>query len=194
MPIYHSSFNQYPGQSLCGTVILPIKTKVRGPAPQATNLSEKDIIDECIEYFRANVLHRNFKIEGPADLILCYLTAFITEVLRELTKYKTKSQARQGLLPLAVSTQFLLPGHPSFAFPGFFKQPDSPTATEQFKNYFRQLREETVNRLIDLVYIDDKTPAASAAATTQQSSNTGDASKWWIMFSKRKFMNIQKVT
>lgn len=71
---------------------------------------EKDIIDESIEYYRANVLHRNYKILGGADMILIYLTVYINELLKEFVRYKTKSDAKSGLLSNAVSMDFNLPG------------------------------------------------------------------------------------
>jgi len=178
MPTYHSTFNTYQGGTpICGTVILPLRTKVKGPAPPATAPNDRDIIDESVEYFRANVLHRNFAISGAADLTLVYTTAFIAELLREFTKYKSKSQAKTAIVPLAVSNSFALPGGSGWAFPGYFKAPENAAATESFKSYFRQIREETAMRLLDVVY-----------------DANGEQNKWWMMFSKRKFMNITKVT
>lgn len=43
---------------------------------------------------------------------------------------------------------------------------------EQMKQYMQQLRQELVVRLVDRIYID------------------GHPSKWWMCFSKRKFMNL----
>jgi actin related protein 2/3 complex subunit 3 len=93
----------------CGSALLPLKTKVKGPAPPAKpcqsctldqqrqavgglgkqahrsfvltcpSSAEADIIDEAISFFRANVLFRTFQSQGPADLTLAYLTAFIAE-------------------------------------------------------------------------------------------------------------------
>lgn len=40
------------------------------------------------------------------------------------------------------------------------------------KQYMQQLRQELVVRLVDRIYID------------------GHPSKWWMCFSKRKFMNL----
>ena len=41
-----------------------------------------DIIDEAIDFFRANVLFRQYDPKGPADRVLCYLTIYIGECLR----------------------------------------------------------------------------------------------------------------
>lgn len=39
-----------------------------------------DIVDEAVDYFRANVLFRSFEVKGPADRVLVYLTLFIQQV------------------------------------------------------------------------------------------------------------------
>jgi hypothetical protein len=52
---------------------------VRGPAP-VQQADGKDIIDEAINFFRANVMFKNFEMKGPADRTLCYLTLFIHQV------------------------------------------------------------------------------------------------------------------
>ena len=74
---YHSSFNdesKYP--TACGLAILPLKTKVAGPAPKA-DFDGDDIIDEAISQFRANVFFKNYEVRGPADKVLIYLTVYI---------------------------------------------------------------------------------------------------------------------
>lgn len=40
-----------------------------------------DCVDEILSLFRANVLFRNFEINGPADRMLIYGTLFISECL-----------------------------------------------------------------------------------------------------------------
>lgn len=155
---YHSRYNEHNGKAICGTVVLPLKTKVRGPAlpcktgrlailcttllfymisvppctraqqharvvrihhleqwsTQKVNIDvheqnnvwkrrtcmhtwtrasilytgEIDVVDEAIKFYRANVLFRTFKPQGPADLTVCYLTVLITELLRFWFKSK----------------------------------------------------------------------------------------------------------
>ncbi len=43
---------------------------------------DDDIVDEAIRLFRANVLFRNFEVQGGGDRILVYLTLFIHQVRR----------------------------------------------------------------------------------------------------------------
>lgn len=43
---------------------------------------------------------------------------------------------------------------------------------DQMRQYIQQLRQELVARLVEQIYVD------------------GKPSKWWMCFSKRKFMNL----
>jgi len=171
----------------CGCALLPLKTKVKGPAAPCPSDSV-DIIDEALTFFRANVLFRNFQPQSPADLTLCYLTVFIGEVLRAFTKCKTKEEAKKGITQLSMSTSFAVPGDRSFVLPGFFTSPAGRAEADAWRNYFRQAREETVNRLIEVAYanppnIPTPTPNTPSPADAPQN-------KWWMAFAKRKFMNI----
>jgi len=62
-----------------------------------------------------------------------------------------------------------------FVFGGFFHNPNGRQEADTVRAYFTQLRQELGIRLLDRVY----PPGGEAAA-----------SKWWICFNKRKFMNI----
>ncbi len=67
---YHSAYNEDPDARICGSMsILPIRSRIRGPAPTLTDPNQMDIIDESIDLFRANSLFRNFEIKGPADRV-----------------------------------------------------------------------------------------------------------------------------
>ena len=67
---YHSAYNQESDVRLVGSMsLLPIRTKIRGPAPPPVDPSQMDIVDESIDLFRANSLFRNFEIKGPADRV-----------------------------------------------------------------------------------------------------------------------------
>jgi len=60
-------------------------------------------------------MFRTFQSQGPADLTLAYLTAFIAEVLRFMAKQKTKEDARKKLTELSMSQNFPIPGDKNFA-------------------------------------------------------------------------------
>lgn len=53
-------------------------------------------MEEALYYFRANVLFRNYQIEGPADRTLIYLTFFIQQCLKELEKHPGKKEGRSA--------------------------------------------------------------------------------------------------
>ena len=67
MPAYHSKKNEDGYAETCSCAVCPLKTDLKGPAPPFTPAagSEEggdDIIDETLNYFRANVLFRNFEV------------------------------------------------------------------------------------------------------------------------------------
>ena len=64
-----------PQEQRAGSVFLQAK----GPA---VFVHEKDVVDEAISFFRANVLFRNFEVKGPADKLLLYLTLYISACLK----------------------------------------------------------------------------------------------------------------
>ncbi|GAB6028681.1 Actin- protein 2/3 complex subunit 3-A [Chamberlinius hualienensis] len=170
MPAYHSQFIKAP-QLIGNMALLPIKTSYRGPAPKA-NKDDQDIIDEALYYFKANVFFREFEIKSEADLVLIYLTLYIIECLKKLQKCATKNQALQEMATLAV-TKFDLPGDHGFPFRTGFAAPSPGQEADLLRQYLTQLRQELGQRLCDKVYDNE----------------TGKASKWWLCFSKRKFMD-----
>ena len=66
---------------MCGLAVLPLKCKARGPAANIdSSATEEDQVDEALRLFRANVLFRNFEVQGSADRTLIYLTLLIHQV------------------------------------------------------------------------------------------------------------------
>lgn len=172
MPAYHSQFIKAP-QLIGNMALLPIKTSYRGPAPKAGSVvGEQDIIDEALYYFKANVFFREFEIKSEADLVLIYLTLYTIDCLKRLQKCATKNQAVQEMYTLAIS-KFDLPGDPGFPFKTGFAAPTSTHEADLMRQYLTQLRQESGLRLCDKVYDNE----------------TGKASKWWLCFAKRKFMD-----
>lgn len=172
MPTYHSSLNEFSPANCCHTSVLPLRTKLKGPAPAAKE-GTLDIIDEAIKFFRANVLFKKYESKGPADLTICYLTIYITEVLRLLARDKDVTAGKTRLVELTLKQNFAIPGEKGFPLGGFFSDPKDRREGDTFRQYFRQLREECGNRLLDVIYNED-----------------GTQNKWWFQYSKRKFMNI----
>ncbi|KAL1529878.1 hypothetical protein AB1Y20_000808 [Prymnesium parvum] len=136
--VYHSTMNDRPDVTVvCGCGILPLKTTCRGPAPPCPE-GEDDIVDEVLNYFKANVLFKQFEVKGSADRVLIYLTLYVTQCLSKLTTCQSKADG-----------------------------------VHMCRSYLKQLREEIGRRIISKVYSQDD----------------GAPSKFWLVFSKRKFMN-----
>ncbi len=146
-----------------------MKSEIRGPAPKAPDNTE-DIIDEVLMYFRANVLFRNYFINGPADRTLIYLTMHTVQLLVKLEKIDDKATALRELKTLSKDKPFAIPGETGFPLNGMYPAAASKAEGDMFKAYMKQAREELCVRLVEKVFAD------------------GGKSKWWQSFSKRKFM------
>lgn len=60
---FHSKFNDQNYKTVCGIALCPLKTNIQGPAP--TNIiTDIDIIDEAIQYYRANLFFKNYDLKG----------------------------------------------------------------------------------------------------------------------------------
>ncbi|KZW04356.1 ARP2/3 complex 21 kDa subunit [Exidia glandulosa HHB12029] len=175
MPAYHSTLNDEPDARQVGNVsILPIKTRIRGPAPIADQ-SQQDIIDETLDLFRANSLFRNFEIKGPADRLLIILILFISDCLQKIqTQRATPNQleASKLLNTLAVDN-FPVPGDATFQLNAHYAPPANRNDADYLRQYLVQTRQEIAARLVERLYAD----------------GTGKPSKWWMSFTKRRFMN-----
>jgi len=175
MPAYHSAFNEIPDVRQVGNMsILPIRTKIRGPAPIA-DPNEADILDETLDLFRANSLFRNFEIKGPADRLLIILILFISDCLAKIGSARTvpaQLEASKTLNTLAVDS-FAIPGDAAFPLNAHYTPPASRADADHLRNYLVQARQELAARLVERLYAD----------------GTGKPSKWWMSFQKRRFMN-----
>lgn len=60
MKAYHSQITSV-NQMVGNMALLPLRTKVRGPAAPETG--EQDIVDEAIYFFKANVFFRTYEIK-----------------------------------------------------------------------------------------------------------------------------------
>ncbi|CAD6197385.1 unnamed protein product [Caenorhabditis auriculariae] len=175
MPAYHSKFDGDPSvriMSLGSTNMgkLPLRTNFKGPAP-STN--EEDIIDEALAYFKPNIFFREFEIKGPADRTLIYLTFYITECLRKLQRSPDKISGQKDLASLALSHQLPIPGEASFPLNSMFKGPPSKADEDEMRAYLQQARQELGLRLCEQAFPEPKEKA----------------SKWWLCFSRRRFMD-----
>lgn len=96
------------------------------PACHSSCTDTPDIIDEALDFWRANVLYRIYQHKGGADLILCYLTAYIGELLRFCHKScPTLNDAKKNILQVSHMQNYAIPGDKNFCLPGFFSAPAS---------------------------------------------------------------------
>ncbi|VDL88736.1 unnamed protein product [Schistocephalus solidus] len=168
---YHSQFTDAP-RRVGNLALLPLRTTVRGPAPNDPNL-QFDIIDEALLYFKPLIFFRQFEFKSDADRVLVYLVLYILECLRKLQRCNTKTLGAKELNALAIA-RFDLPGDPGFPreLNTLYAKP-SISEADTMRSYLTQLRTEMGTRLLKAVYPNE----------------TGPPSKWWLCFSKRKFLD-----
>lgn len=170
--VYHSSFVDEGGVTkACGCPLLPLKSHIKGPAP-VSDQESIDIVDEAITFFRGNVFFRKFDIKSSADKLLIYLTYYINIALKRLEGCRTLAEGTKAIINLGLE-EVPVPGESGFPFPGLFTPPKSNQEAVLFRNYLKQIREETSGRLLSVAYRPNGTP-----------------NKWWLAFAKRKFVNI----
>lgn len=136
--------------------VLPLKTRVRGPAPSVDASEEEDVVDEALRLFRANMLFRNFELLGGGDRLLLYLTLFIHLCLKKAAGKAAKAEGARELQTLA-SGNHVAPGDPAWPLAQFIPTPKTSADLETVKGYLRQLRECVVARLVDRIYNEDGT-------------------------------------
>ncbi|KAL6241977.1 subunit of the Arp2/3 complex [Rhinocladiella similis] len=185
MPAYHSIFLGDQGVQTIGNFpLLPLRTKTRGPAytlpqlPSSVNpldvdpdSESYDCLDEVLSLFRANTFFRNFEIKGPADRMLIYGILFVSDCLTKIKPNMDSRSAEKALINGALE-QFSIPGEPGFPLNQAFEPPRDRNEAEALRSYLSQVRQELAIRLHARMY--------DGGATTP--------SKWWLSFTKRKFM------
>lgn len=161
---------------------MPINTQFRGPAYPAN--SDYDIIDECLDLFRANSFFKNFEIKTPSDRVLIYGILFINDCLSHLRSNTSYNDAIKSLTNLSLD-DFTLPGTPGFPLNNVYQVPiGDHQQLELLKSYLTQFRQELSMRLIERIYSDPK------LGVDQPQDKKGNLpSKFWLAFTKRKFMN-----
>ncbi|XP_063878462.1 actin-related protein 2/3 complex subunit 3-like [Scylla paramamosain] len=170
MPAYHCNL-PHPGTVVGNMAMLPLRTKYRGPAPLMAG-EGIDVVDEALQYFKANVFFRTYEVKGECDRTLIYVTLYITECLKKLAKCKDKNTGSNEMYSLAVS-KFPIPGDPTFPLNAVYGKPKNDADLELMQQYLQQLRQETGLRVCERVF---NTP-------------DGKPSKWWLCFTKKKFMD-----
>ncbi|KAL2105404.1 hypothetical protein VUR80DRAFT_8435 [Thermomyces stellatus] len=187
MPAYNSVFNSDPNvPRLIGNFpLLPLRTKTRGPAftlpPVALPANESpdpdsesyDILDEVLALFRANTFFRNFEIQGHADRLLVYGIWFVSDCLSRIKPTADARTAGKDVMNLALDVNFAIPGDPGWPLNQMYEPPRDRQDAELLRQYMSQVRQELAVRLLARVFEED---------------GDGRPSKWWLSFTKRKFM------
>ncbi|KAJ2847818.1 subunit of the Arp2/3 complex [Coemansia brasiliensis] len=175
MPAYHSSYNNVDSvRVINGIPLLPLMTKTRGPAPYADPTMTSDAIDEALELFRPNSFFKNFEIKGPGDRLMIYIILFISQSLNKLRATTTQAEANKLLYTLAV-TNVVIPADIKFPLSQLYPSVKDKMEGDMLRQYLQQVRQETAQRLVALVYSSNGQP-------------TQTPSKWWLCFQKRHFM------
>ena len=135
---------------------------------------DKDIIDEAIFYFKPLIFYKNYEIKSEADRVLIYLVLYIIECLKRLQKCTSKTIGIKELTAMGIE-RFDIPGDPSFPreLGSMYAKPRTSEETDTMRQYIQQLRQEMGVRLIDKVFPNESQPP----------------SKWWLCFSRRKFLD-----
>merc|ERR1739848_694562 len=115
----------------------------------------EDIVDEALKSFRWNIFFKNYEVQGAADRVLCYLTLWIQKCLSISSQASGYQDAKRQLEAQSNADQ-PAPGHPNFCagIQPLFTKASGQQEQETIKNYFKQLRQETVTRVLPLFYPD----------------------------------------
>lgn len=133
-----------------------------------------DIIDEVLQYFKPNILFRNFAINGDADRLLTYGILYVSACLNKVVK-KNKQEGTALLTGMGLEQNFALPGDAKFPLGGHVSKPASTQEADTIRQYLNQFRVEIGVRLLEKLYARDQ----------------AQPDKWWMCFQKRKFANME---
>ena len=164
MPAYHSKLNngEIDFPESCGCALVKFEPNKVNP---------DDIIGETFAFFRANVFFRNFPVTTSVDRTLIYMTLYLQQCLVKCEKITDKKEASREL-SIQAQKPFAIPGEPGFELGSIFSNPKSSKESDSFSSYIKQARAEIGARLCEVLY----------------DGPNGEKNKWWMAFSKKKFM------
>jgi actin related protein 2/3 complex, subunit 3 len=84
----------------------------------------------------------------------------------------TRREAEKSVMNVSLDTNFSIPGDAGFPLNQLFEGPKDRYEAETLRQYMMQMRQELGGRLVNRVYAD----------------GSDRPSKWWLSFTKRKFM------
>ena len=171
MESYHSKFNSTEADLACNIPLLPVQTK----DAYSNDTSAHDIVDEAIALFRANIFFKNYKVEGPADRTLVFLTCFIQKMLEQMARFPEQEKAARvvGLIMAEPSILDVQSANHFMNKLGLLKV--NPTISEKQKcaEYLKTLMRECSKRLLEYLYRPEE----------------GEMNrKFWLGFGKKTFL------
>ena len=157
--------------TLSGIAFAPIKTKFAGPAQVLPESQEDDIVDEAIGYFRAQCLFKNFEVKGPADKLMIYITVYIQKCLEVIQKDQDQKKAEKNIFTLSIA-EVPSPSDTKFFMKDLVKA--NPKEDGKLQQYLKQIKQEVSKRLLNILFNPEW--------------GTLDL-KFWLAYSKKKFLN-----
>lgn len=146
----------------------PTADDAAGAGAEAPARGDSDVVDEALRLFRANMLFRNFELQGGGDRLLVYCTLFAHLCLKRAST-RQKADAAKELGSLAAGAH-VAPGDAGWPLSGVIPPPRDAAELEAFRGYLRQLRDAVVARLLERAW----------------DATSGAPSKHWAMYAKRK--------
>ena len=169
MPAYHSTFIDTSSFKVINNIpLIPLDT------------NQYDITDEVLDLFKANTFFKNFEFLNNSDRLLTYGILYINSLLLILNPSLNKNDATRKFYNYAIDNN-IVPGDVNFKLNNMFMIQSNVNRLdlEELKQYLQAFRITLTNKLILKVYTDFKDPSVA----------TDVPNKFWLQFSKRKFMN-----
>lgn len=161
-----SAFGEVKCQNISGLPILNVRDTTRNGKDPAF-----DIVDEALYHFRTNIFMRDFPAKTGADRLIIYLTFYGMKCLKFFNKNKKDRQKCQLEIDGWNLKPFPIPGEGGFIIDSYVTQPKSEGEKRELRDYFKKLRVEMGNRLLQIVFAQ------------------GEADKWWVCFANKKFLD-----
>ena len=117
------------------------------------DVSTHDIVDEAIQLFRATILFKNFKVQGPGDRMLIYLTCFIQKCLEQMTRFPEETKARNVVAQIVGDAQAIDISQPTFFMNklGLMK-PGALAEKRKCTDFMKKCMDETAKRLLEVLF------------------------------------------
>jgi len=137
---FHSEMEAPGGVTVGNMALMPLRQTVknagRGFAPDT---QDEDIVDETIRLFKPNILFKSFEMKDSVDRVLVYVTLYIVECLKKLSKIEGKEKALLEMFSMALGAHSI-PGESGFPLNAFFTKPQGKEEEDMKKYIVQQTR------------------------------------------------------